>query len=160
MSLFTEWRALSENHATQEEEIKFWEEYLKVETAIYNEILNNKMEVVIFGTCLNGSLEMGNVFKDYANYFVASEEISWSFSNTSDLAFISKIETTDNGSEVGVKFIEQYKSKMDEAKWNYGMNGLDYTIYSTYSLVDLNKIDDLNKDLNNFFKFTIYVIFI
>ena len=46
MSLFAEWRALSENHATQEEEIKFWEEYLKVETAIYNEILNNKMEVV------------------------------------------------------------------------------------------------------------------
>lgn len=112
---------------------------------------NNKMEVVIFGTCLNGSLEMGNVFKDYANYFVASEEISWSFSNTSDLAFISKVETTDEGSDVGVKFIEEYKGKMDNAKWNYGMNGLDYTIYSTYSLVDLNKLDDLNKDLNNFF---------
>ena len=41
MSLFAEWRALR-NHATQEEEIKFWEEYLKVETAIYNEILNTK----------------------------------------------------------------------------------------------------------------------
>ena len=39
MSLFTEWRSLSENHASQEEEIKFWEEYLKVETTIYNGIL-------------------------------------------------------------------------------------------------------------------------
>ncbi len=30
MSLFTEWRSLSENHESQEAEIKFWEEYLKV----------------------------------------------------------------------------------------------------------------------------------
>ena len=46
MSLLTEWRALSENLETQEAEIKFWEEYLKVEAGIYNEILNNKVEVV------------------------------------------------------------------------------------------------------------------
>ena len=42
MSLLTQWRALSENLETQEAEIKFWEEYLKVEASIYNEILNNK----------------------------------------------------------------------------------------------------------------------
>ena len=46
MSLLTEWKALSENLETQEAEIKFWEEYLKVEASIYNEILNNKVEVV------------------------------------------------------------------------------------------------------------------
>ena len=46
MSLYTTWRSLSENHNSQEEEVKFWEEYLKKETQIYNEILNNKMEVV------------------------------------------------------------------------------------------------------------------
>ena len=46
MSLLTEWRALSENLETQEAEIKFWEEYLKVEAGIYNEILNNRVEVV------------------------------------------------------------------------------------------------------------------
>ncbi|RDY23006.1 SEC-C domain-containing protein [Romboutsia maritimum] len=46
MSLYTEWRNLSDNHASQEEEIKFWEEYLKVEAGIYNEILNNKIETV------------------------------------------------------------------------------------------------------------------
>lgn len=46
MSLLTEWRALSENFETQEAEIKFWEEYLKVEAGIYNELLNNKVEVV------------------------------------------------------------------------------------------------------------------
>ena len=46
MNLLTKWRELSENLETQEAEIKFWEEYLKVEASIYNEILNNKVEVV------------------------------------------------------------------------------------------------------------------
>ena len=46
MSLLTQWRALSENLETQEAEIKFWEEYLKAEASIYNELLNNKQEVI------------------------------------------------------------------------------------------------------------------
>ena len=46
MSLYTEWRNLSDNHENQEAEVKFWEEYLKVEAGIYNELLNNKVEVV------------------------------------------------------------------------------------------------------------------
>ena len=45
MSLYTTWRSLSENHSSQEEEVKFWEEYLKKETEIYNEILNTKKDV-------------------------------------------------------------------------------------------------------------------
>ncbi|MGL4914609.1 MAG: SEC-C metal-binding domain-containing protein [Romboutsia sp.] len=46
MSLYTEWRNLSDNHESQESEVKFWEEYLKVEAGIYNELLNNKQEVI------------------------------------------------------------------------------------------------------------------
>ena len=46
MSLYTEWRNLSDNHESQEAEVKFWEAYLKVEAGIYNELLNNKQEVV------------------------------------------------------------------------------------------------------------------
>ena len=46
MSLYTEWRKLSDNHESQEAEVKFWEEYLKVEAEIYNELLNNKIFVV------------------------------------------------------------------------------------------------------------------
>ena len=34
MSLYTEWRNLSDNHESQEAEVKFWEEYLKVEAGI------------------------------------------------------------------------------------------------------------------------------
>ncbi|MCR8745821.1 SEC-C metal-binding domain-containing protein [Romboutsia lituseburensis] len=46
MSLYTEWRNLSDNHESQESEIKFWEDYLKVEAGIYNELLNKKQEII------------------------------------------------------------------------------------------------------------------
>ena len=46
MSLYADWMSLCDNHANNEEEIKFWEEYLQAEAGIYNEILNNKTEVV------------------------------------------------------------------------------------------------------------------
>ena len=42
MSLYTEWRNLSDNHENQEAEVKFWEAYLQAEASIYNELLNNK----------------------------------------------------------------------------------------------------------------------
>ena len=37
MSLYTEWRNLSDNHENQEAEVKFWEAYLQAEASIYNE---------------------------------------------------------------------------------------------------------------------------
>ena len=46
MSLYTEWRNLSDNHENQEAEVKFWEQYLKAEASIYNELLNNKQDVI------------------------------------------------------------------------------------------------------------------
>ena len=39
MSLYTEWRNLSDNHESQEAEVKFWEAYLQAEASIYNELL-------------------------------------------------------------------------------------------------------------------------
>mgnify|MGYP003523858633 CR=1 FL=1 len=65
MSLLTQWRALSENLETQEAEIKFWEEYLKVEASIYNEILNNKVEVV------EGKVsDLANTYNTSVEYFM------------------------------------------------------------------------------------------
>ena len=37
MSLYTEWRNLSDNHESQEAEVKFWEAYLQAEASIYND---------------------------------------------------------------------------------------------------------------------------
>ena len=46
MNLYTKWRNLSDNHSNQQEEVKFWEEYLKQEAAMYNNILNNKQDLI------------------------------------------------------------------------------------------------------------------
>ncbi|MEG0180259.1 MAG: SEC-C metal-binding domain-containing protein [Terrisporobacter sp.] len=46
MNLLTKWRNLSENLESQESEVKFWEEYLKEEATVYDELLNKKIEVI------------------------------------------------------------------------------------------------------------------
>ena len=113
---------------------------------------NNKIETVIFSTCLNGTIENANVFKDYAKYFVASEEISMSVKNQSDFSFINNVTPRTNSVDVGLMYIEKYKEKMAYLKNAYKVQNEEYNIYSTYSVVDLENIDDLNKSVNNFFK--------
>lgn len=113
---------------------------------------NNKIETVIFSTCLNGTIENANVFKDYAKYFVASEEISISVKNQSDFSFINNVTPRTDGVDVGLMYIEKYKEKMAYLKNSYKVQNEEYNIYSTYSVVDLENIDDLNKSVNNFFK--------
>ena len=44
--LFEQWRKASENHADEQAEVKFWEEFLRDETSIYNEVLNNKTQII------------------------------------------------------------------------------------------------------------------
>lgn len=44
--LYEKWREVSENHANEASEIKFWEEFLKVESSIYNTILLEKKEMI------------------------------------------------------------------------------------------------------------------
>ena len=70
---------------------------------------NNKLETVIFMTCLNGNLEMANLFSDYANYFVASEEISYSSTDYGSFGFISKIAKSSYGNEIGKAYVDEYK---------------------------------------------------
>lgn len=104
---------------------------------------NKKLELVIFRTCLNGSLEMANVYKDYADYLVASEEITLGSPQSTMFSFINNIEYDSTPQEIGRDFIEGYKSFIT----NLSFAG---DIYSTYSLIDLDKIDKVNKNLNTF----------
>ena len=116
MSLFTEWRSLSENHASQEEEIKFWEEYLKVETTIYNEILNNKMEVVE-GTVAELA-EKFNTSNEYIMGFL--DGISESLKEDLDL------ESIEADTKVTVKIDWEklyYNMVAVEAHWLYNLPG-------------------------------------
>ena len=108
---------------------------------------NKKLEVIIFRTCLNGTLEVANSLEDYADYLVASEEVTYGTPFTNVLNFINKIETTDSSYDVGYKFIESYKDHIKTLKSTYSN---DSDIYSTYSIVNLNKIKYLTESLNEF----------
>lgn len=108
---------------------------------------NKKLETVIFRTCLNGTIEIADTFKDYSEYLVASEEITLGTSIASVLNFVNEIETADSGYDVSVKFVNSYKNQINELKQFYGST---QSIYSTYSVIDLSKVEDLVVSLNDF----------
>lgn len=111
----------------------------------------NKMETIIFSTCLNGTIENANIFKSYADYYVASEEVSMSVKDMSDFNFINNVKLETDSLDIGRMFIEKYKDKLKYLKKLYEIKNTNYDIYSTYSIVDLNNLDNLNKAVNNFF---------
>ena len=117
-------------------------------TALANSDFNkkNKIEVVLFRTCLNGTLEVANTFKDYAHYLVASEEVTIGGSISSVLNFINDIEVTDTPIDYGKKFISAYEKQVEELD-PFGMSSVPM-----YSIIDLADIDSVTKELNKFIK--------
>ncbi len=112
---------------------------------------NNKIETIIFSTCLNGTVENATVFSDHADYFVASEEVSLAVRGRSDLSFINDVTLETESVDIGLMYIEKYKSKMQFLKENYESYNMEYDIYSTYSVLDLNNVDNLNNEIEEFF---------
>ena len=111
---------------------------------------NKKLELVIFRTCLNGTLEVNSVLSKYANYLVASEEETLGANYSSVLNFINEIDSKDSSKDVGKKFINAYKKQINDIKNSTFKTDRD-TIYSTYSLVNLSNIDKLSDSVNDFF---------
>ncbi len=103
----------------------------------------NKLDTILFRTCLNGTIEVANVFAPYAEYMIASEEITFGSGFTNVLSFLNDIKSEDDGIEFGKKFISSYKKQMNELDPHE-------SIVSTYSIVDLSLIDDLKRDLKAF----------
>ncbi len=104
----------------------------------------NKLDAVIFRTCLNGTLEVANTFKDYSEYITFSEEVTWGSSQTNILGnFLNGLDPSSNGLELGKKFIDAYKEQMKT------IDPLDEKC-TTYSIIDLSKIDKVNEELNKY----------
>jgi len=115
---------------------------------------NNKLETISFRTCLNGTIEVANVYKDYAKYLVASEEITIGSVLDSALRFINDVKISDSPEEFGKKQIATYKEVVTNT-CNYGSTNAsseNYCCNSTYSIVNLSKIDNVNKNIDNFAK--------
>ena len=116
MSLYAEWRNLCDNHANNDEEIKFWENYLKSEAGIYNEILNNKVEVV------EGKVaDLAAKYNTSVEYFMGFiDGISESLKEDITLETIE----ADSTIKLDIDFEKLYYNMVEvEAHWLYNLPG-------------------------------------
>ncbi|MDE5888989.1 MAG: hypothetical protein K2H20_03115, partial [Bacilli bacterium] len=104
----------------------------------------NKLNTVLFRTCLNGTVEVASVFAPYAEYLIASEEITNGKTGESVLNFINDIDENDDGISYGRKFIKAYEEQMEN------IDPLGFSTVPMYSIVDLSKISEVNKLLEEF----------
>lgn len=116
MGLYEAWKNLSENHESQEAEIEFWKEYLSVERNIYNEILNNKTQVVE-GT----PAELAEKYSTNAEYFMGFiDGISESLQEDIDLDAIE----ADKAISLKIDWEKLYYNMCAaEANWLYELEG-------------------------------------
>ncbi len=117
-----------------------------LEMALSNSPFNQdkKLDSVIFRTCLNGTLEVSKMFNKYAEYITFSEEVTLGGPFTNVLGyFLNGISPDKEGDELGKDFIEAYKKQIGDLR-------LTDAEKTTYSIVDLSKIDNVVNKLNEF----------
>ncbi len=117
MSLYTQWRELSDNHESQEIEVKFWEEYLQAEAGIYNVILSNKTELVE-GTVSELAAKY-NVSVEFFMGFIdgISESLKTDIENVESIEADTKI-------SLDIDWEKLYYNMLDvEAHWLYNLQG-------------------------------------
>lgn len=108
---------------------------------------NNKIETIVFRTCLNGTLEMASVLAPYADYMVASEELTRGQTGLNVLGFINNVNEKADGKQFGELFIKSYQEQMNT------MNKGKISEYdSTYAIINLNNIKNLLTKMDSFFK--------
>ena len=106
----------------------------------------NKLELVVFRSCLNGTIEVADTLKKYSEYMVASEEITYGYAGNNVLKILNDIKNTDDGGQFGIKFVDSY---MDYISY---LNSSGSYTYNTYSVIDLSKIDKVETALSTFVK--------
>jgi len=107
---------------------------------------SKKLELLGFDACLMGSIETAWVFRDYAEYFVASQEIEpgqgW------DYAFLSELDGCKNGDEVGKVIVEYYFDFYEDLFKKSPRAETEITL----SCVDLYALGDVEKALEELFE--------
>lgn len=113
----------------------------------------NRLEVVSFRTCLNATIEVANVYSEYADYLVASEEVTVGSVFASALSFINNISPEDSAIDYGMRQIGAYKDSVVLLCNNYSTSKSEenYCVDSTYSIIDLKKISNVSESFDSFF---------
>ncbi len=113
---------------------------LKVREALdQTPIAQNKLYLLGFDACLEGSVEIAKVFAPYAKQMVASEEsepgYGWNY------AFLKDLEKDEGPDQTGKRIIELYFEQYPK----------DTTEKITLSSIDLNRMDELMQKSGDFF---------
>lgn len=103
---------------------------------------NEKIESTIFIDCMSATIHFASAMAPYSEYMVATEEISWASQYLNKLDVFGEIKKEDTGLEIGKKFIDNLNLTINRYS--------DLKQYATYSVIDLSKIDNLEKSLNDF----------
>lgn len=155
-----------DNYPAKKYELIFWNHGAGIEGVAYDDIskdlltfnelqsaLENsafkdeKLDSILFMNSLLGNLELAGIVDNYANYMIASEELAYSHPFIDKFKFLEEIEVEDGGLEFGKKFVDNLSSN------NYlNANSKYYNTPTTYSIIDLSKISQIEADLNNFIK--------
>lgn len=115
---------------------------------------HKKLEVISFRTCLNSTIEVANIYKKYAKYLVASEEVTIGSPADSAIRFLNDVTITDSPIDYGKKQIQTYKEVVSNTcnYSSFNQQKENYCVDSTYSIIDLSKVDKVSNSLNNFSK--------
>lgn len=103
----------------------------------YTTSSGKKIDVLVMNACLMGMLEDAYQFKNFIDYYVASENLQWSFNN-GYYETVHNITSTTTPLELGELFVQKYE---DEVSWNI------FAAY-TMSVADLSNIDTLVQAIN------------
>lgn len=104
----------------------------------------NKLDWIGFDACLMASVEIANLFSDYAEYMIASEEVEpgcgW------DYSFLSTLNETSNTEKIAKSIIDSYEAFILE-----NQEALQYPDI-TLSCMDLSKIDIVTEAMDKLFE--------
>lgn len=101
--------------------------------------INSKFDFITFDACLMATIEIVSLMRDYADYMIASEEIIPA-GGMDYKALCEAFATDDKSEEIGTKICDAFMRKCVKT-------GKD--TYSTLSLINLTKADELVKQFNN-----------
>ena len=105
-----------------------------------------RLDFIGFDACLMGSLEVGWVLRDYADYLIASEETEpgsgWNY------AFLRDIDSCMTGADIGREVIDSYFTYYE----NMDENRLESKADLTLSCADLSQIDQVSDALDTLFR--------
>lgn len=132
--LFEKWKSLSENHKNEEAEVKFWEEFLRAETTIYDEILREKTQLIA-----------GKV-SDLASKYNTTPEFFMGFLDgiNESIEMAQDLEKIEEDTQINIKidWEKLYFNMVNvEAHWLYGLKGWD-------DILPLDLRKKIQKDFN------------